>query len=151
MYSFLCSVLLTIVFLFLWPLCSQITLHSYHDFLDGGFLLTSKLLNQGFLEAKLKTSSLRSFYCPTVTWLTITESPCHGYVVFVIITIRPPFAVFSDLRSPWCIVFYVVIYWLLFFFSFGHSVVLHVLRFLWYLHFFIYNKPYQCRKTDYCK
>ena len=42
-----------------------------------------------------------------------------------------PTAVFSDLRAPWTIVFYVVFYWLLFFFSFGHCVVLHVLRFLW--------------------
>ena len=27
-------------------------------------------------------------YWASVTWLTITESPCHGYVEFVIITIR---------------------------------------------------------------
>ena len=34
---------------------------SYQDFLDRGFLLTRKLLNQGFLLVKLK-SSLRKFY-----------------------------------------------------------------------------------------
>jgi hypothetical protein len=34
---------------------------SYHDFLDRGLLLTRKLLNQGFLLAKLK-SSFRKFY-----------------------------------------------------------------------------------------
>jgi hypothetical protein len=35
---------------------------SYQDFLDRGLLLTRKLLNQGFLFIKLK-SSLRKFYC----------------------------------------------------------------------------------------
>jgi hypothetical protein len=35
---------------------------SYQDFLDRGLLLTRKLLNQGFLLIKLK-SSLRKFYC----------------------------------------------------------------------------------------
>ena len=34
---------------------------SYHDFLDRGLLLTKKLLHQGFLMVKLK-SSLRKFY-----------------------------------------------------------------------------------------
>ena len=34
---------------------------SYQDFLDRGLLLTRKLLNQGFLLTKLK-SSLRKFY-----------------------------------------------------------------------------------------
>ena len=34
---------------------------SYPDFLDRGLLLTSKLLNQGFLSERLK-SSLRKFY-----------------------------------------------------------------------------------------
>ena len=34
---------------------------SYQDFLDRGLLLTMKLLNQGFLLVKLK-SSLRKFY-----------------------------------------------------------------------------------------
>ena len=36
---------------------------SYQDFLDRGLLLTRKLLNQGFLFVKLK-SSLRKFYGP---------------------------------------------------------------------------------------
>jgi hypothetical protein len=35
---------------------------SYYDFFDRGLLLTRKLLNQGFLVVKLK-SSLRKFYC----------------------------------------------------------------------------------------
>ena len=37
------------------------TCASYQDFLDRGMLLTRKLLNQGFLSVKLK-SSLRKFY-----------------------------------------------------------------------------------------
>ena len=44
--------------LFLFPLIQR---GSYQDFLDGGLLLTRKLLNQGFLLVKLK-SSLRTFY-----------------------------------------------------------------------------------------
>ena len=51
---------------------------SYHDFLDRGSLLTSKLLNQRFLVIKLQRS-LRKFY------------GCHHdhrYVPFVVITIR---------------------------------------------------------------
>ena len=36
---------------------------SYQDFVDRGLLLTKKLLNQGFLLVKLK-SSLRKFYGP---------------------------------------------------------------------------------------
>ena len=35
---------------------------SYYDFLDGGLLLTMKLLNLGFLLVKLKTSQ-RMLYC----------------------------------------------------------------------------------------
>jgi len=38
-------------------------IRSYQDFLDRGLLLTKKLLNQGFLFAKLK-SSLRKCYGP---------------------------------------------------------------------------------------
>jgi len=34
---------------------------SYHALLDGGLLLTRKILNQGFISVKLK-SSLRTFY-----------------------------------------------------------------------------------------
>ena len=39
----------------------SITCGSYQDFLDRGLLLTRKLLNQGFILVKLK-SSLRKFY-----------------------------------------------------------------------------------------
>ena len=45
---------------------------SYQDFLDRGLLLTRKLLNQGFLLVKLK-SSLRHFTIATTTWLTTME------------------------------------------------------------------------------
>ena len=48
---------------------------SYQDFLARGLLLTRKLLNQGFLLVKLK-SSLRNE--ATMTWLTVTND--HGYV-----------------------------------------------------------------------
>jgi hypothetical protein len=40
---------------------------SYQDFLDRGLLLTRKLLNQGFLLIKLK-SSLRKFHCMIHVW-----------------------------------------------------------------------------------
>ena len=50
--------------LFLWYKIS-----SYQDFLDRGLLLTKKLLNQGFLLVKLKSS--------TMTWLTVMEYLCH--------------------------------------------------------------------------
>ena len=49
---------------------------SYQDFLDRGLLLTRKLLNQGFLLVKLK-SSLRNFTVATMTWLTVMEYLCH--------------------------------------------------------------------------
>jgi hypothetical protein len=45
---------------------------SCHDFLDKGLLLTRKLLNQGNLLVKLK-SSLRKFYVATIT---VTEYMC---------------------------------------------------------------------------
>ena len=45
---------------------------SCQDFLDRGFLLTRKLLNQGFLLVKLK-SSLRTFSVATMTWLIVME------------------------------------------------------------------------------
>ena len=48
---------------------------SYQNFLDRGLLLTRKLLNQGFLWVKLKTS-LRKFY-GCMTWLTVMEYLCH--------------------------------------------------------------------------
>jgi hypothetical protein len=49
---------------------------SYKDFLDRGLLLTRKLLNQGFLLVKLK-SSLRKFYSRHHDWLTAMEFLCH--------------------------------------------------------------------------
>ena len=49
---------------------------SYQEFLDRGLLLTRKLLNQGFLLVKLK-SSLRKFYTND-----------HGYVPLVVSTSR---------------------------------------------------------------
>ena len=45
---------------------------SYQDFLDRGLLLTRKLLNQGFLLVKLK-SSLREFYGRHHNLVTATE------------------------------------------------------------------------------
>jgi len=51
---------------------------SYHDFLDRGLLLTSKLLIQRFLVVKLQRS-LRKFY---------SCHHDHRYVPFVVITIR---------------------------------------------------------------
>jgi hypothetical protein len=49
---------------------------SYQDFLARGLLLTRKLLNQGFLLVKLK-SSLRNE--ATMTWLTVMEYLCHKW------------------------------------------------------------------------
>ena len=51
---------------------------SHHDFHDRGLLLTRKLLNQGFLLVKLK-SSLRKFY---------GRHHDHGYVPLVVNTSR---------------------------------------------------------------
>jgi hypothetical protein len=51
---------------------------SYQDFPDRGLLLTRKLLNQGFLLVKLR-SSLRKFYVVTMTWLTAMEYLCHKW------------------------------------------------------------------------
>jgi len=51
---------------------------SYQDFLDRGFVLTRKLLKQGFLLVKSK-SSLRSFTVATMTWSTVTEHLCHKW------------------------------------------------------------------------
>ena len=49
---------------------------SYQDFLDRGLLLTRKLLDQGFLLVKLK-SSLRKCYGRHHDWLTAMEYLCH--------------------------------------------------------------------------
>ena len=49
---------------------------SYQDFLDRGLLLTRKLLNQGFLLVKLK-SSLRKFYGRHHDLVDVMEYLCH--------------------------------------------------------------------------
>ena len=49
---------------------------SYHDFLDRWFLLTRKLLKQGLLLVKLKSSL---FYVAIMTWFTVTEYLCHKW------------------------------------------------------------------------
>ena len=48
---------------------------SYYDFLDRGLLLTRKLLTQGFLLVKLKTSQ-RMFYCRNPDFVN-----CYGISV----------------------------------------------------------------------
>ena len=63
---------------------------SYQDFLDRGLLQTRKLLNQGFLLVKLK-SSLRTFYSrhhDLVDHYGIFVSNDHGYVPLVVNTYR---------------------------------------------------------------
>jgi len=64
---------------------------SYQDFLDRGLLLTRKLLNQGFLLVKLK-SSLRKFYGRhhDLSWplWNICVTNDHGYVPLVVNTSR---------------------------------------------------------------
>jgi hypothetical protein len=52
---------------------------SYQDFLDRGFLLTRKLLNQGFLLLVKLKSSLQNFTVATMTWLTAMEYLCHKW------------------------------------------------------------------------
>jgi hypothetical protein len=62
---------------------------SYHDFFDRELLVTRKLLNQGFLVIKLK-SSLRTFYGrhhDLVNHYGVSVSHDHGYVPFVVIII----------------------------------------------------------------
>ena len=49
---------------------------SYQDFLFRGLLLTRRLLHQGFLVVKLK-SSLRKFTVSFMTGLTVTKYLCH--------------------------------------------------------------------------
>ena len=64
---------------------------SYQDFLDRGLLLARKLLNQGFLLVKLR-SSLRMFYGrqPRLGWplWNICVTNDHRYVPFVVNTSR---------------------------------------------------------------
>jgi hypothetical protein len=63
---------------------------SYQNFLDRGLLLTRKLLNQGFLLVKLK-SSLRKFYDrhhDLFNRYVISVTNNHGYVPLVVNTSR---------------------------------------------------------------
>jgi len=63
------------------------TCGAYHDFLDRWLVLTSKLLNQGFLLFQLKLS----LTVATMSWLTVMEylpTNVHGYIPFVVITMR---------------------------------------------------------------
>jgi hypothetical protein len=61
---------------------------SYQDFLDRGLLLTRKLLHQGFLFVKLKSSLLRS--PPWLGWplWNIGVTNDHGYIPLVVSTSR---------------------------------------------------------------
>ena len=66
------------------------TFGSYQDFLYRGWLLTRKLLNQGFLFAKLK-SSLRRFYGlhhVLVDRYRTSVTNYHGYIPLVVNTFR---------------------------------------------------------------
>ena len=61
---------------------------SYLDFLDRGLLLTRKLLNQGFLLVKLK-SSLRKFYghhhdLVDLYGISVSQMTTPGYVPLVV-------------------------------------------------------------------
>ena len=63
---------------------------SYHDFFDRGLQLTRKLLNQGFLLVKLK-SSLRKFCCrhhDVVDRYGISVTNDHEHVPLVVCTSR---------------------------------------------------------------
>ena len=55
---------------------------SYQDFLDRGLLLITKLLNQGLLLVKLK-SSHRKFYGATMIWFAILEYTCRNEYRYV--------------------------------------------------------------------
>ena len=73
---------------------------SYQDFLNRGLLLTRKLLNQGFLLVKLK-SSLRKFYGlhhDLVDRSGISVTDDHRYVPFIVIT--TPFFPYPLLVRP---------------------------------------------------
>jgi hypothetical protein len=52
---------------------------SYQDFLDRRLLLTRKLLNQGFLLVKLKSSLRKVYGRHRETLLTVTEYLCHKW------------------------------------------------------------------------
>ena len=59
----------------------ELGIDSYHDSVDRGLLLTRKLLKQGFLVVKLKSTLGRIYGL-----ICVTED--YGYVPFVVITIR---------------------------------------------------------------
>jgi hypothetical protein len=69
---------------------------SYQDFLDRGLLLTRKLLSQGFLLVKLK-SSLRKFY-GRHPWLTVMENLCHKWPR-ICSTCRKHFPILSSIMT----------------------------------------------------
>ena len=71
---------------------------SYTNFLDRGLLLTRKLLNQGFIWVKLK-SSLRTFTVATMTWLTVMEYMCHKLPWICCSTCRKDFPVLSSFMT----------------------------------------------------
>ena len=75
----------------IWSLYLSVdTCGSYYNFLDRVLLLTRKILNQGLLLVKLK-SSLWKFYGRNhdlVDRYGITVSNDHGYVTFVVNTSR---------------------------------------------------------------
>ena len=68
---------------------------SYQDFLDRGLLLTMKLLNQGFILVRLKSSL---FTVAIVTWLTVMEYMCHKWPR-ICSTCRKHFPVFSSFMT----------------------------------------------------
>ena len=70
---------------------------SYQDFLRRRLLLTRKLLNQGFLLIKLK-SSCRTFMVATMTWLTAMEYLCHKWPR-ICFTCREHFPVVSSFMT----------------------------------------------------
>ena len=94
---------------------------SYQDFLDRGLLLTRKLLNQGFLSVKLKSSLITEF----VTRMTRRVSLVEQELFTLPEHLRSP-PVFSGVRVTRSLVVYAcVVDRCLSFctFSFGHCVV----------------------------
>ena len=70
---------------------------SHQDFLDRGLLLTKKLLNQGFLIIKLK-SSIRKFYRRHHDLVDGMEYPCHKWPL-ICSTCRKHFPVHSSFMT----------------------------------------------------
>ena len=70
---------------------------SYQDFLDRWLLLTLKLLSQGFLLVKLK-SSLRKFYARHHDFGNCYEHPCHKWPR-ICTTCRKQFPVLSSFMT----------------------------------------------------